>query len=101
MFREIKSYYESQKSTNDLRAVYLISGTLKNVNGEVKKDERPECSHECRRTELVREEKLESKKSTYETVDTCEIYCLHISPIKVGYFLILLPIAVKLSSSDI
>ncbi|VDD92960.1 unnamed protein product [Enterobius vermicularis] len=80
--KEIKSYYESQKSTNDLRAVYLISGTLKNVNGEVKKDERPECSHECRRTELVREEKLESKKSTYETVDTCEIYCLHISPIK-------------------
>ncbi|VDN51558.1 unnamed protein product [Dracunculus medinensis] len=77
-FSELKNFYEENKDKANLYVVYVVSGTM--------------CSNSkkyspsfYRRVQLVRGENLDKIKALYDSVDTCEIFCLHTKKIKSLY----------------
>uniref|UniRef100_A0A914WT12 DNA polymerase delta subunit 3 n=1 Tax=Plectus sambesii TaxID=2011161 RepID=A0A914WT12_9BILA len=68
--KTMKELYNERKDGDQLNAVYSLIGQLK-ANGS-----------RARRVMLVREDKLETTKSTFEKVISCDIYSLQTSVVR-------------------
>lgn len=74
-YSELESFFAENKDKTELHAIYVVSGEVTSTDSTKGRKQR--------RTQLVRETELSNVLNTFDSVDTCEIYCLYIKPIKV------------------